>query len=881
MATVDQESRRFTSSRIAIAITILLVFGPTARAATYTWDGGPTGGSQLWSTEANWAPDGAPVSSSTTTIVFAGTNNPGTLGSRLNQDLATPFSLNSLLFADTASTSYYLDGSPLQFEANGSVQPSLIQSGMQNKRIFNPLQLPAGVTLTVTGNVDTIELAGALSGTGSLIKNGVGTLLLSGANAGYTGLTTVSAGSLTVSHPDALGASGSTQGTVVANAARVQVQGGITVAEPISITGHGSDGYSGVLKSTSGTNTWSGRITVNGYSRISIGHSGVFNLTGGITGGGIPSFCGWSGGTINVSNQSINVGTNGLIVCDKTTLLLSTAGNTWGDTAISYQGVLKLGADDAVPVTSVVKMGSASNATSTVDLNGHRQTIAGLQSIEGPAGSNVKQILNSSSDTAVLTVNSSSSYAFAGSLGATGQDNIALIKKGTGLQTLSGANAYTGTTEVQQGSLNIQNASALGTTAAGTSVANGAQLEVQGAITVAEPLTLNGGGGTTASPWSGALRSIDNGNTWSGPISLATNSSSRIGIVNNGVFNLTGGITGQGHVQFCGTKYGTIAVSGQPIAITGDLAANDYTTLRLDVAGNSWRNTSINYWGTLKLGVDQAIPTTSVVTLGSGTTDGTLDLNAFNQTIAGLQDSGTGKRRVINSGAGTPTLTINNATHYTFAGTLGNTAQDNFNLIKTGSGTLTLAGANTYSGTTTVNGGRLLVDGSLSSGGDVTVNGGVLGGRGSILRNVILNPDATLAPGASTGTLHTGSVTLSEGSIFAAELGAGGYDQLDVTGIVNLTNATLDLSLLFAPVVGDQFLLINNDGTDAVVGTFSGLAEGSPVMLDYGGQSYEFRLTYTGGSDSNDVVLFSAVPEPTGLLLAIAGLLGLVALRRR
>ncbi|MEZ4616873.1 MAG: choice-of-anchor Q domain-containing protein [Caldilineaceae bacterium] len=87
------------------------------------------------------------------------------------------------------------------------------------------------------------------------------------------------------------------------------------------------------------------------------------------------------------------------------------------------------------------------------------------------------------------------------------------------------------------------------------------------------------------------------------------------------------------------------------------------------------------------------------------------------------------------------------------------------------------------------------------------------------------------------------------------------YDQLNVTGAVNLDNdsgggATLSLTLGYVPTNGDSYLLINNDGVDAVVGTFAGLPEGS-----YWRQGATvLHLTYSGG-DGNDVVL-SAVPTP-------------------
>src|SRR5204862_3883312 len=76
------------------------------------------------------------------------------------------------------------------------------------------------------------------------------------------------------------------------------------------------------------------------------------------------------------------------------------------------------------------------------------------------------------------------------------------------------------------------------------------------------------------------------------------------------------------------------------------------------------------------------------------------------------------------------------------------------------------------------------------------------------------------------------------------------YDQLNVTGTVNLGGATLVATGTISTVTGSQIVIINNDGADAVNGTFGSLAEGGAVIVN----GHEFRITYHGG-DGNDVVL--------------------------
>ncbi|RMO85435.1 Membrane protein [Pseudomonas syringae pv. philadelphi] len=167
-------------------------------------------------------------------------------------------------------------------------------------------------------------------------------------------------------------------------------------------------------------------------------------------------------------------------------------------------------------------------------------------------------------------------------------------------------------------------------------------------------------------------------------------------------------------------------------------------------------------------------------------------------------------------------------------------------LTKQGIGTLVLSGANSYSGPTLVNQGRLAINGSLVSA--VTVNnGGVLGGNGSVA-SLTANQGGTVAPGNSIGTLQVaGDLNLTPGSTYAVELSPTASDRLVVGGIATVSGANMALTLENANAA-----LLSSNQTSSVIGRqYNVLQAAGGIQGQFGSvtDDYAFlagNLGYTG-----------------------------------
>ncbi|MBS1187140.1 MAG: hypothetical protein H6R04_1158, partial [Burkholderiaceae bacterium] len=395
-----------------------------------------------------------------------------------------------------------------------------------------------------------------------------------------------------------------------------------------------------------------------------------------------------------------------------------------------------------------------------------------------------------------LTVGNAGNSAFIGAISGSG----GLIKLGGGILDLSGTNTYTGATTVNAGTLALANGSALSDSSAVT-VATGAGMTLYASETI------------------GSLAG-------SGNVSITAS-----------------------HTLTTGGNNASTVFSGQISSPFGGLVKAGTGTLMLSGTNTYAGATTIN-GGTLELSGGQAVANSSAVTVAAGAT---LQLDS-SETIGSLAGSG----GTVSLGASALTLGGDNSSTV-FIGAINGSGE----LTKVGTGTLTLYGANTYTGATVISFGKLMLNGSLNSA--IRVDGGaVLDGSGSTSGAVTVQNGATLEVGSSgVEDLATGDLTLASGATFVAQIGGTtartGYDQIKVTGAVDLTGATLNASLInsFVPTTGNSFTLIDNDGTDAVTGTFAGLAEGSTVTI--GGR--QFTISYAGGT-GNDVVLTVANAAP-------------------
>jgi len=487
-----------------------------------------------------------------------------------------------------------------------------------------------------------------------------------------------------------------------------------------------------------------------------------------------------------------------------------------------------------------------------------------------------------------------------------GANDLVVGGTGGGNVILPGANTYTGKTTLQNGTLRVSSlnkvvgGSASSSLGAPSSVANGT-IDIgsgSNAVTLAytgtgettdRVVNFTGTTGTVAFTNSGAgnlvfsnpptftgtgARTIQLGATTDSKggslTGLADNGANKTAVTKAGLSNSTWSLPGN-------TFTGTVKIDGGVLELSLTSLASTY--INLDGDGTS-SYAVIQTNGTLNRALGNTV-NTGVIRVGinsgfaakGGPLTVTLNANAlltwqsanflgagderlvFGSTTADSQVEFTNpinlntndafQRRIyVEQGVGGDSALLSGVLSPGLLG--GGPALAPTGLEKLGGGTLILGAANTYPGMTSVSAGKLLVNGSTST-GNVAVNStGTLGGTGTIGGAITVNSSGTLAPGASIGTLTaSSSVTFVAGSSFAVELNAVTSDRVNVTGNLNITGATLDLTSLVTPAAPVYVLASYGSLTGTAFSTVNGLPSGYELQLGYNGGT-QIALVQTG-----------------------------------
>lgn len=325
----------------------------------------------------------------------------------------------------------------------------------------------------------------------------------------------------------------------------------------------------------------------------------------------------------------------------------------------------------------------------------------------------------------------------------------------------------------------------------------------------------------------------------------------------NGPSTYTGATTvNDGSVLFSNTTFASssfLIASGAVVEIKNADTLNGVATtiggagvLRKTGVGNLiWPNAIVNFQlasgalidvqeGTLTGGSfdnDVWISNLSDLNVASGALFNGVEANVIVDVISGSGTISTGFNTAsYNNGAGF-TMGADNGSG-SFDGLIINGSFTG-KIVKTGTGTQKLNGANTYTGTTTINGGTLVINGlqNTATGAVSVASGATLAGIGT-LGGAVTN-SGTIAPGdAGIGTLTVAASTSATGAQWAIEYGAGNSDKLVVNGNLDLTNTALNLTELSAPTAA-SFVIAECTGT--LSGSFANaptLPSGYSLVID-------------------------------------------------
>lgn len=763
-----------------------------AQAATRSWTGGGADGN--WSTASNW--DGtAPVENDA--LAFGGSARLANIN-----DLAADTRLNGITFVAGAGA-FSLSGNRVALGGD------ITNSSTTAQVCGLPLALQQDTAFVITEATGLLTVTGAVSGAYSVIKKGPGQLkLYPKAICSYTGDTAVYDGQLLV---------GWTYLPSTAN--------------PFSTSSHLvlSSGILTFIGTTGLTEsqTFNGTALKTGVNIIHINKN-----SGGIFTASLGAFTRDSGATLNIArtgngtkNLSSSSWTSGLTILDSgvayaTTYSSTTStatptlpGNDWA----AFNGTT-VGNPTYTSSTSTTLAGNASVATGidttlsddtavttlrfvqpearTVTVATDKTLTTGGILVSSAVGNNLSSITNGTlcsaatvadRDLVIINNDPSSSLAIGSVIADAAAGATGLTKSGPGTLTLTAANTYTGPTVINAGEI-IVSSVAIKSTAQplgkGDIVLGGGTLiyAVGGTLFQGVDKNIMLLEGTTSTVEVNATAANEKGVAGTGRITgagnlvinAATGSASDSRLTMGGSNDFTGTLT---------INSGYLQVSNNSIGSNANIVVNSGGCLRMFTNLAPW----MRRWGLGALS-------------GAGKLEGGYEPGTTNVfAVGGLNADSTFSGRIVNY--------------------VSHDATARAALAKVGTGTLTLSGANTYSGQTTVEAGTLKLgaNGTLSSGSAV-----------SVFADAVLDVGATTnAPPSISG---------------AGTLRMSGTGRLNVSGALNVADLTLEVADL--ALLGKETRVIATGSP--VAGPFKMTNVTAPWSLRY--TDTDVRLVYNGGT---------------------------------
>jgi autotransporter-associated beta strand protein len=757
-------------------------------------------------------------------LILTGSNTWGTNETRISMSLngGTVSASQNVNLGAAAG----LNGGNGQIAFNGGGLELTGTMTLGNGAPGRTLTMNTAAPISVTGT-NIVTAPGLFAGAGQLMKNGTGTLIMSNTSTGgntYTGGTQINAGVL-----------------------RADATANSVGAGAVNVNSTGTLQGSGII---------TGTVNVNSGGHLAPGDNAVGTLTAG-------SMTVNSGGVVDFElNPSANDLLNLTTAAANTAL---TANSGAGFNIFTEGSTSPWTINGTYNVMHVTNGGAITGLGNLAPLNQTGTVTYSLAPVsDGGSGSFIQLTIAGGSNSVAWNI------ATGGTWNSAGNWNPAAIPHSAGDAATFGS-AITAPASVTLdaaqtvGSLTFQNSAnsytitpgsggtltfSSGTTGNAFLADKAGNHSINAPVTLTsnlsasvtnstDTLTIDGnisGGGQLIMGGAGTLILTGTSNSWGGGT-----------LINSGTIQIGNGTTA-GTLSGNVTDNGTLAFDhSDPLTVTSAISGNGgvtqltNTVLTLSGANTYSGPTNVNA-GSVKIGAPGALGTGALNLPGTS-----LDLNGNNASVAGLNGAGT----VDSSTAGTMTLTISNTGNFT--GLIKNT-NGTLSVTKSGGGTETVSGNNTYSGGTTMNGGSMKVTAS-TTGAPNAVTAGPLG-------------TGTVTVNTGTGLLFGGGGSITFGNSITVAGGVGASSWVDVTDPGTAVTVTGNVAATAAN--GSQYRLqttatgatLTLTGTNTVAGTSTNVIFNQGNITFAGNGSLNFtstvaalfgRATETDGVAGNDL----------------------------